>query len=396
MILPKYSTKKWIEIFDQSYGSYSVNKDIKSKTSQLRNDLCDINDAYIVVAGKFGTTNPGNDIDKYDKKVALKYFAPFLSCELRINSEKVDFCDDLYIVMSMYNLLYYSKNFRKTTGSFWNYHPDMLSSGYDNNNRDRIFYSIKDSKRKKITGSLGENMVRDVTTTASLEDIKIVAPLKNLSNFTFNLEFLMINTEIELILKWSQNRVLTGKATREAIAKGDDTATEPAVNAINRPSDLKFNITDSKLYVPVVNLLTEYQKKLYEELKKGISIDFVFSKYRSQAINQTATNNVNYLIDPTFNNVNRLFVLAFPSEKDRNSFSEYYTPTVEIKDYYVILNGTEPFYEIPIRNKEETYKEITELIRNGIFRKGNEINYEYFCNYYKLIAIDLSRQKSDF
>ena len=89
-------------------------------------------------------------------------------------------------------------------------------------------------------------------------------------------------------------------------------------------------------------------------------------------------------------------MLAFPSEKDRNSFSGYYTSTVAIKDYNVILNGTEQFYEIPIRNKEETYKAITELIRNGIFRKVNEIKYEYFCNHYKLIAIDLSRQKSDF
>ena len=183
---PKYSTKKWIEIFDQSNGSYSVNKDIRFKTSQLRNDLCDFNDAYIVVTGKITASNPGNNIDKYDKKVALKNSAPFLSCELRINSEKVDFCDDLYIAMSMYNLLYYSKNFRETTGSFWNFYPGMPSSVYDNINRDRIFYSIKDSKRKKIAGSLEENVVRDVSTTASLEDIKIIAPLKKLSNFMFN------------------------------------------------------------------------------------------------------------------------------------------------------------------------------------------------------------------
>ena len=70
-------------------------------------------------------------------------------------------------------------------------------------------------------------------------------------------------------------------------------------------------------------------------------------------INQTATNNLNFLIDPTFNNVNRLFVLAFPSEEGRRSFLKYYTSTVEIKDYNVIIDG-EPFYEIPIKNKEET------------------------------------------
>ena len=111
-------------------------------------------------------------------------------------------------------------------------------------------------------------------------------------------------------------------------------------------------------------------------------------------INQTTIKNPNFLIDPTFNNVNRLFVLAFPNEEDRRSVSKHYTPTVEIKDYNVIIDG-EPFYEIPIKNKEETYKAITELIRNDILRIGNEFNFEYFCEHYKLIAIDLSRQKSD-
>ena len=111
-------------------------------------------------------------------------------------------------------------------------------------------------------------------------------------------------------------------------------------------------------------------------------------------INQTATNNLNFLIDPTFNNVNRLFVLAFPNEENRTSYSKYYTPTVEIKDYNVIIDR-EPFYEIPIKNKEENYKAITELIRSDLVRTGNEFDFDYFSEYYKLIAIDLSRQKLD-
>ena len=80
-------------------------------------------------------------------------------------------------------------------------------------------------------------------------------------------------------------------------------------------------------------------------------------------INQTATNNLNFLTDPTFNNVNRLFVLAFPNEEDRRSFSNYYTPSVEVKNHNVIIDG-EQFYQIPIKNEEETYKAITELITN--------------------------------
>ena len=104
-----------------------------------------------------------------------------------------------------------------------------------------------------------------------LPGIKIIIPLKNLSNFIFNSNFLMINTEIELILKWSQNCVLTEKATRpHSVAQGG----EDAVTAINTPSDLKFNISDCKLYVPVFTLQEKYENELYKNLKTGIDIDF--------------------------------------------------------------------------------------------------------------------------
>ena len=86
--------------------------------------------------------------------------------------------------------------------------------------------------------------------------------------------------------------------------------------------------------------------------------------------------------------------MAFPNEEDRRSFSKYYTPTVEIKDYNVIIDG-EPFYEIPIKNKEENYKAITKLNRNDLLRTGNEFNFDYFSENCKIIAIDLSKQKSD-
>ena len=150
--LPKYTTRKWIEIYDQSNGTYSPHKDIRFKTPQLRSDLCDFNDAYIVVTGKITATNP--DDDDYDRNLALKNNAPFFSSVLKSNSQFED-AQDLDIVMPMQNLLYYSKNYMKTTGSFWNYYKDY---GYndDNNERTRIFYSTKDSeslnyKKKKIS-----------------------------------------------------------------------------------------------------------------------------------------------------------------------------------------------------------------------------------------------------
>ena len=182
----------------------------------------------------------------------------------------------------------------------------------------------------------------------------------------------MINTEIELILKWSQNCVLTGKATREGLEEEGD---NPAIPEVNRPKDLKFNITDCKLYVPVVTLQEKYENKLLEDLKTGISFDFEWGRYRTQMINQPATNNLNFLTDPTFNSVNGLFVLAFPNEEERPSFSKYYTPTVEIKDYNVLID-LQPFYDIPIKNKKQDN-----------YTTGNSLTYEYFCNHYKLIAI---------
>ena len=143
----KFKTIKWIEIFDQSNGTYNKNKDIRFKTDQLRNYLCDFNDAYIAVTGKITATNPGNDDNVYNRKVSLKTSAPFFNCILKLNSQLIEDAQDLGIVMPMHNLLYYSKNFRKTTASFWNYYPDVPKSGHDNNAnlRQRIIYPIKDN-----------------------------------------------------------------------------------------------------------------------------------------------------------------------------------------------------------------------------------------------------------
>ena len=289
--------------------------------------------------------------------------------------------------MPMHNLLYYSKNFSKTTASFWNYYPDMSKSGHDNNANlgQRIIYPIIESESFNYKTKLVANVpgVADLADgddiERELEDIKIIVPLKNISNFMFNLDFLLINSEIELILKWTEDCVLTGKATREFKAAEDGPPALDEVPAINRPKDSKFNITDCKFYVPVVTLQTQYQKQFYKYLKTEISIDFTWSKYRLQMTNQTATNNLKFLIDPTFNNVYRLFILAFPNEEGRRPFSKYYTPTVEINNYNAIMDG-EPFYEIPIKNKEETYKVINRLTRNDLLRTANEFNFECFVN----------------
>ena len=107
--------------------------------------------------------------------------------------------------------------------------------------------------------------------------------------------------------------------------------------------------------------------------------------------NQTKNNNLNYLNDPTFTNVNRLFVLTFENENDRIYFSKYYQPKVEIKDFNVLIDG-KPFFEIPVKNKEEAYQAIIEMTKNNNCSTVNLLDYEYFKNHFQLIAIDLSKQ----
>ena len=124
--LPRFVTKKWIEVYDQSEKNYSVNKEIRIKTPMFRSDLCDFSDAYIVVKEIITVTNP--DDVSYKKNLAFKNNAPFTNCILKINGVKTDNLEDLDVVMPMHNLLEYSKNCIKTTGSLWNYYRDEQSS----------------------------------------------------------------------------------------------------------------------------------------------------------------------------------------------------------------------------------------------------------------------------
>ena len=191
----------------------------------LRSDLCDYSDAYIVVKETITVTDPDNVL--YDKKLAFKNNAPFVFCISKINNTLIDNSED--IVMPMYNLLEYSKNYRKTTGIFWNYYKDEPNSG-------NVNHSIKDSKsfdyKTNITGKLeGSNTEKEV---------KIVAPLKYLSNFWRTMNMQLINCETNLILTWSEKCVLTSKATRGAAPPQGE---NPAVTRVNNPTNATFKIT---------------------------------------------------------------------------------------------------------------------------------------------------------
>ena len=127
--LARFLTKKWIEVHDQpgkAKDRYKPSKQIRFKTSMQRSDLCDLIDVYIVVKGDITLrkTDRRRFSDRRNRLLAFKNNASFTNCISKINNVLIDNAEDLDIVMPMYNLLEYSKNYRKTTGSLWNYYRD--------------------------------------------------------------------------------------------------------------------------------------------------------------------------------------------------------------------------------------------------------------------------------
>ena len=346
----------------------------------LRLDLCDFSDAYIVVKGDITLMKAENRyfIDVRNRFLAFKNNAPFSNCISKINNVLINKAEDLDIVMPMYNLLECSKNY---------YYKDEPNNPPSNYNADPITSFVSFKYKTSITGKTSNvNLENGANTEQGNTNIKknndIVAPLKYLSNFWKTLDIPLINCEVSLILTWSENCVLTNIKT--GIARGTRVA-------INAPTNATFKITDVKLYVPVVTLSTENEKTLLEQLRTGFKRTIKWNKYRSEMTNQTKNNNLNYLIDPTFTKVNRLFVLSFENENDRTSFSKYYVPKVEIKDFNVLIDG-KSFFDVPVKNKEEAYEKIMSISKNNDYTTGNLLDYDYFSKYYKLIAIDLSKQ----
>ena len=150
--------------------------------------------------------------------------------------------------------------------------------------------------------------------------------------------------------------------------------------AIVAPTGLEFQITGTKLYVPVVTLSKENDKKLLEQLKSGFKRTVKWNKYRSQMTIQPQNNNLNYLIDPTFTNVNRLFVLSFTRNNagdNRDCFSDYYVPNIEMKDFNVLIDG-KSFFDLPVKNEEEAYQKVMSDDRNNDYTTVNLLDFANF------------------
>ena len=197
----------------------------------LKSSLCVYSDAYSFVKGTITVNNTAaaGAANNTNRKVIFKNCAPFTNCISEINNTQIDNAKDIDIVMPMYNLIEYSDNYAKTTGSLWKYCKDIPAR--DNNNEITEFTAgnTTDSLnfKAKITGQTGNDGTKDV---------EIIVPLNYLSNFWRTLEMPLINCEVNLILTWSSTCALF------------------STNIPNQ--NATFAITDTKLYVPVVTLST--------------------------------------------------------------------------------------------------------------------------------------------
>ena len=309
--LSKFVIREYVEVSSLS-NTYNENKSIRFKTPMLRLILCDYSDAYILVKGTITVTAPGvnnnadNIRDKRNRPLILKNNAPFVSCITRINGELIEDADDLDIVMSMYNLLEYSKNYRKTIGSLCNYSRDGLSDDADDNNFDniKVVNSNTFKYKNKITGNTynldAGTQGYDVNKNGT-QEVELTIPLQYLGNFWRALNIPLISCEVSLELKWNKNFVITSLAQRD-IGGG---------NRDNAPVGVTLAINYCKLYIPAVTLSKDDDFKLLTNLKSGFKREIIWNNYRSQMTTEAINNNLKILIDPTFTNVNRLFVLAY-------------------------------------------------------------------------------------
>ena len=233
----KFRTKNWVDINDELTGTYNVNGQIKFKTTMLRFSLCDYGDTYILVKRTIAVNNTAAadaDANNTDKKLILKNCAPFTNCIIEINNTQIDNAKDIAIEMAMYNLIEYSDNYSKTSGSLWQYCKDIPA--VDNN-------TIVDFNEANATDLFNFKVkMTGHTENDGTKSVEIMVPLKYLSNFWRTLEMPLTNCEINLILTWSANCVIV------------------STNVANQ--NATFSTRDTKLYVPVVSLSTQDNEKL--------------------------------------------------------------------------------------------------------------------------------------
>ena len=272
------ATKKWYIINDENNTNYGVNKDtgvgapdtIKYDNRIIKPNSCDYAEAYILVDGTIRAdaeaaplAAPLANID--NATLTLKNCAPFTKYNLEINVEHVDTAENLDIVTPMYNLIEYSDNYQDSSATLYQYKTDEppanLANNLTQNNSTSFDYKIK---------LLGDP---EVNNNVAKRNVKVVVPLKYLSNVFRSLEMPLINCKIKLNLTWKKECVLS-----------------------NRRGDAVFIINDTKLYVPVATLSKGDNKDFIEQQNKGFQRSIYWNEYKTKEISENGdANAVRYI-----------------------------------------------------------------------------------------------------
>ena len=367
-----FATKKWYIINDENNTNYGVNKDtgadnpdaIKCDTRVLEPNLCDYAEAYILIDGTIRAAAANANT-----RLALKNCAPFTKCNLEINDEHVDTAENLDTTMPMYNLIEYSDNYQDSSATLYQYKRDEPPEA----NAINDLTSDTSSSFKYKVSLLGNPVVAN---NIARINVKVVVPLKYLSNFFRSLEMPLINCKIKLNLTWK----------KESVLSTDDG------NAV-------FIINDTKMYVPVVTLSKEDNKDFIKQQNKGFQRSIYWNEYKTKEINENADANVfKYInLDPSFQGVNRLFVMAYNranNQPTRNRQRKYYLPRIDLVKYNVVIDERN-FYDNPIESDIEKYRELKKAMigKGEDSTTGSLLNFNYFDKHYKLVAVDLCKQK---
>ena len=272
--------------------------------------------------------------------------------------------------MPMFNLIEYSDNYQDSSATLNQYKrdeppEDSAIANLTVNNSSSFKYKVNLFSNRNVVGGI----VR--------LNVKVVVPLKYLSNFFRSLEMLLINCKIKLNLTWKKECLLSTDIG----------------NAV-------FIINDTKLYVPVVTLSKEDNKDFIEQQNKGFQRSIYWNEHKTKEQTENVDVNIfKYInLDPSFQGVNRLFVMAYSrannNQPTRNGQQKYYLPRIDLKKYNDIIDGRN-FYDNPIESDIEKYRELKKIMigKGEDYTTGSLLDYNCFNKHYKLVAVDLSKQK---
>ena len=304
-------------------------------------------------------------------QVVFKNCEPFEKCKTEINETFIDEADFINMTMPMYNLIEYSVIYFSTSGSLWHFGRDETINNADVTNDDNAT-SFK--HKASLIGNTENNGTKN--------GVKIAIPLKYLSNFWRSLEMQLINCKVELSLKWYETCLLTTATTAT------------------------FEMTDAKPYVPIVTLSVKDNLKLSKLLSAGFKRLIYWNEYKvtpNKIIEITANNDIKYireLLDSSCQGVNRLFVLAYGNTAGNNqvfvdSYKKYFLPRIKINNCNIEIDGRH-FYDQPINDSIKQYDEVRKIsTRKGDdYTSGCLLDFCYFEKNYRIIAVDLSKQKA--